>query len=73
MSRLDFSPRAVEDLDEILEYVAQHNPQTALTFVASLKEQCASLLAFPGIGAPREELAPSLRVLPVGNYGIYYT
>jgi len=26
----------------------------------------------PGLGAPREELAPKLRVFPIGSYAIYY-
>jgi toxin ParE1/3/4 len=30
------------------------------------------LAAFPGLGAKREELAPKLRLFPIGHYCIYY-
>lgn len=67
-----FSPKSLEDLEGILDHIAQDNPERAALFVASLKEQCQMLSAFPGLGAKREELTRKLRLFPIGNYCIYY-
>ena len=72
MSQADFSPRAVEDLREILEYIARDQPQVAEEFVSTLRQRCVELAQFPRIGMLREDLAPQLRVFPVGNYAIYF-
>lgn len=72
MQQPAFSPKALEDLEGILDYIAQDNPERAVSFIASLKEQCRMLAAFPGLGAKREELARKLRLFPIGNYCIYY-
>jgi toxin ParE1/3/4 len=56
----------------ILEYIARDKPLAAMTFVETLKEKCHILARFPLLGSSREELAPGLRMFPVGNYVIYY-
>jgi toxin ParE1/3/4 len=72
MSEPTFSPLAVADLEGILEYIARDKPRAAMTFVEMLKEKCHILARFPLPGSSREELAPGLRMFPVGNYVIYY-
>lgn len=72
MSRLSFSPLAVADLEGILEYIARDKPRAASSFLEMLREKCHTLARFPLLGASREELAPGLRMYPVGNYVIYY-
>lgn len=72
MKQPAFSPKSLEDLDDILDRIAQDSPERAVSFVASLKEQCRMLAAFPGLGARREELARKLRLFPIGHYCIYY-
>ena len=57
MKQPAFSPKSIEDLEGILDHIAQDNPQRSVSFVTSLKEQCQMLVAFPGLGAKREELA----------------
>ena len=72
MSEPVFSPLAVSDLDDILDYIARDKPRAATTFVETLKEKCRTLAKFPLLGASREGLIPGLRMFPVGNYVIYY-
>ncbi len=73
MSEPSFSPLAIMDLNDILEYIARDKPLAAVRFVEKLEEQCRMLARFPLIGASREGLLPGLRVFPVGNYVIYYS
>jgi len=67
-----FSPMAVSDLEQILEYISRDNAPAAYDFVRTLREKCQLLARFPLLGAVREGLAKDLRVFPVGNYVIYY-
>jgi toxin ParE1/3/4 len=72
VSEPSFSPLAIRDLHDILEYIARDKPLAAVRFVEKLEAECRSLARFPLIGASREGLVPGLRVFPVGNYVIYY-
>ena len=72
MSEPLFSPMAVEDLENILDYIARDNPRAAVSFVETVKEKCQTLARFPLLGASREDLIKGLRVFPVANYVIYY-
>jgi toxin ParE1/3/4 len=67
-----FSPLAVADLENILEYIARDKRLAAINFVEALKEKCRTLAKFPLLGAARDGLIPGLRVFPVRNYVIYY-
>jgi plasmid stabilization system protein ParE len=40
---LRFSPAAERDLEEIADYIAQDNPQRALSFVVELRQTAAEL------------------------------
>ena len=70
--RLIFAPLALADLEEIGEFIVLDNPPRALSFVRELRAQCRKILdnalAFPA----REDVAPGLRVLPYGQYVIFY-
>lgn len=72
MNRLFFSPAAREDLDDIFDYIASDNPVAAGRFVGVLKGTCKRIAEFPNIGVVRDDLAPGMRCLPVGNYLIFY-
>lgn len=72
MTRYRLTPEASQDLEEILEFLATSRPQAAARLLDSLREKCESLAAMPGIGRPREELAPNLHSSLVGNYVIFY-
>lgn len=68
MSEPFFSPQAVEDLGEILDYVGRDKPDFSLQFVERLKEECRMLARHPLMGVRRDELSPGLRGFAVGNY-----
>jgi toxin ParE1/3/4 len=75
VSRYHLSDRARDDLDEIWLYIADDSPATADCFVDEIIARfrdLADLAEQPGMGRTREELAPSLRSVPVGNYLIFY-
>ena len=69
---LEFSPRAVADLQEILEFVARQNPQAAVRLVDRLEETCRGLVTMPAVGTRRNDLAPGIRALSHGNYVVYF-
>jgi toxin ParE1/3/4 len=72
MSRLYFSPSAREDLNRILDHIAQDDPSAAINFVKKIKDVCIRIARFPEIGALRDDLAPELRCFPVKTYIIFY-
>ena len=65
-------PQAETDLDDIWWYIAQDNPVAADRFLDEIIEKCRALMQFPKMGISRNEIMPSLRSMPVGNYLIFY-
>jgi toxin ParE1/3/4 len=39
---------------------------------ASIRENCARLGETPGLGVPKPELGPNVRMLVLGNYLVFY-
>lgn len=70
--KVSFAPAAKADLIEIAIYIAQDNPDRALSFVDELEARCFKLGQHPGLGTRRPDLAEGLRVLPHGRYLIFY-
>lgn len=68
LRQLRITPIAERDLSEIWAYIAEDSPKAATAFVEQLEAKFAPLLEFPGIGAPRDNLAPGLRVCPYQSY-----
>lgn len=72
MPRILRRPLALQDLDQIWDYIAQDNPKAADDFIDTLEEKCRLLAEHPKIGASCETLYPSMRFLPVEKYLIFY-
>lgn len=74
MKRYVLAPDAVEDLDDIWEYIARDDVRAADRFVAKLQREVRSLVETPGMGHRREDLAGPrpLPFWPVGDYLILY-
>lgn len=70
--KVTFSPAARDDLLEIALYIAEDNPNRALSFVGELEDKCAVLGNAPGIGTARPDLGEGIRMLPHGRYLIFY-
>ena len=65
-------PLALQDLDEIWDYIAQDNPPAADELLGMIEEKCCLLAEYPNLGTSCDNLHPSLRFLPVGKYLLFY-
>ena len=61
-------PQAAVDLEGIGDYIASHNPNAAVRFVDSLERRWNLLTLHPFSGAPREDIAPGIRHVVIGEY-----
>ena len=70
---LEFSSEAENDLEQIADYIAQDDPQRALSFVQELRSKCERLPDAPNSFAfvPRFE-HHGIRRRVYGNYLIFY-
>lgn len=66
------SKEAEADLEEIWDFIALDNPETATRFLRLLNDQINDLAQNPKIGRERDNLATGLRSLPFVNYLIFY-
>ena len=74
MSHFFLHPEALEDLEEIWEFIAADNLIAADRFVEEIYEAIQSLGRFPEMGFLRPDLSSRhLRFHPVGNFLIAYT
>jgi len=72
MPPLRISPRALLDLIEIWNYIADDSADNADSFIDQLNEAMQKLCHQPGMGRKREELAPQIRSFPYQRYVIFY-
>lgn len=72
MAHYWISPLAEQDLEAIGDFIAQDNPQRALTFIAELRRHCTKIAASPKAFRPRPELGNDIRSCAYGNYVIFF-
>ncbi len=65
-------PKALSDLAQIWDYIADDSEERADAFIATIDAKFQTLSQHPAMGRRREELAPALRSFPVGRYLIFY-
>ena len=70
--RFTLSAQARQDLKDIKDYIARDSLERAEKFVRSIDQRFQKLADFPGMGRSYEELAPTLRGFPIGNYVVFY-
>jgi plasmid stabilization system protein ParE len=72
--RIAYSPRAVTDLAEIGDYLAERNPRAATAVEQRIRTIVELITRFPASGRVLEERT-AVRVIPLGNYPyrIFYT
>ena len=72
--RIAYSPRAVTDLAEIGDYLAERNPNAAAAVEQRIRTIVELIALFPASGRMLEERT-AVRVIPLGNYPyrIFYT
>jgi toxin ParE1/3/4 len=70
--RLEFLPRAEQDLETIGDYIALDNPRRAASFVRELQVQCRKLAKAPQAYRPRPELGKGMRSCAHGSYVVLF-
>jgi toxin ParE1/3/4 len=71
--RCGFTIIAKLDLEDIGDYIARDNPQRAITFVDEIRQRCFAIVQAPRAAPLRESLGKGVRVVPYGQYLIFYT
>ena len=72
MASVSFSPKSRQDLIEIGDYIARDSLANARRFVARLQGRCKQIGTAPLSYPSREDLAPGLRMAPLGRYVIFF-
>jgi len=72
VSEAHISEKALDDLDEIWDYIARDSQAAADRHIARLREKCQVLADNPGFGTRRDDLRPGMRSFPVGSYLILF-
>ncbi len=72
MRLLTFSPAARADLLAIARYIAEDNPERALSFVAELEARAAQAAERPSSFPVRDDIAPGLRTIRHGRYLLFF-
>ncbi len=67
------TPQSVDDLREIVAFIAQDNPERARSFGNELIDRALSIAAFPELGRVVPEIGePAVREVIRGSYRIIY-
>lgn len=69
--KINFAPQALEELEQIVRFIAQDDPQAAIRFGDYLVDRAESLTNFPELGTPYRKRA-NVRRLLCKSYYIYY-
>lgn len=72
MSSYSFSNAAVQDLDNICEYIARQNSKAASQLFDAIRKKCKLVTNFPNMGKSYSKLAANLRGFVVEDYIIFY-
>ncbi len=73
MVGIEWSPTAENDLNEIIDYIAQDSLEYALLFYEQVRDRVENLSNFPKLGRKVPELDdPNIRELILRNYRIIY-
>lgn len=65
-------PQAESDVEAIGDYIAERDPNAAIRLVDTLERRWDLLTLHPFSGAPRDDIAPGIRHLVVGEYLSFY-
>jgi toxin ParE1/3/4 len=65
--------QARDDIAAALSYLGQRSATAAGRLADQLEDKCRLLAANPFTGRARDEIAPGLRTVVVGNYVLLYT
>ena len=72
MGRIQRTPRADQDLEELWFFIAQDDPAAADRWLDTLEEKIRLLAENPLMGPARPDIARELRYHPVGSHLLLY-
>lgn len=72
MGRIQRTPRADQDLEELWFFIAQEDAAAADRWLDTLEDKIALLADNPQMGPARPDIARELRYHPVGNHLLLY-
>lgn len=72
MSQYRITAPAARDLEKAYEYTTEQSVRGAAKLVERMTQAFRTLARQPGLGRPRDEIAPGLRSFRVGSYLVFY-
>lgn len=72
MPRIVRSDESEVDVYEIARFIAEENPAAAFDLIDTIDDVLRTIASSPGMGQARDDLAPAIRMFPVGKYLIFY-
>ncbi|HLO84099.1 MAG TPA: type II toxin-antitoxin system RelE/ParE family toxin [Nostocaceae cyanobacterium] len=72
MSKYSLTDEAIQDINEICDYLSNFNLDAANKFLNSIEQKCQNLAKFPNMGRSYAELSPELRGVTLNDYIIFY-
>lgn len=72
MSIYSLTDEAIQDLDNIFNYMSDFRLDAATRFLDAFESKCEALTQFLRMGKTYEDLSPQLRGVPVDGYIILY-
>ena len=72
MNSYSFADRAIQDLDEICDYVAQNDSRAASQLFDAIRQKCKLVADFPSMGKSYDRLSVGLRGFSLDDYIIFY-
>ena len=72
MSSYNFTDDAIQDINEICDYLSTKSYNAASSFFDTLRQKCKLVANFPNMGKSYEYLSPNLRGFIVDDYIIFY-
>ena len=72
MGKYSFSDEAIQDLEEICEYLGNSNPKAASQLFDKIRSKCKLVASFPSMGKSYGRLAKNLRGFIIDDYIIFY-
>lgn len=72
MSIYSLTNEAIQDLDDISNYISDFSLDGATRFLDAFERKCEALTQFSKMGKTYEELSPQLRGVPIDGYIMLY-
>ncbi len=72
MSRVEYSPLAMDDISAVWDFIAADDSAAADGFIEELLEDCKRIAQMPRMGRKRPEYGRVLRSFPFRDYIIFY-